>query len=93
MKILEKRDMERLKMGALLGVSRGSVQPPKLIIMDHNPPGAKKTLCVVGKGLTFDTGGISIKPSGKMDEMRYDMCGGAAVIGLFQAIKSGALRG
>ena len=92
-RVLNKADMERLKMGALLGVSRGSSQPPKLIVLDYKPAGAKRTVAVVGKGLTFDTGGISIKPSAKMDEMRYDMCGGAAVLGLFRAIKGGALRG
>ncbi len=94
-KVLEERDMKRLGMGALLGVSRGSVQPAKLIVLDAKPSrgAAKRTVCVVGKGLTFDSGGISIKPSAKMDEMRYDMCGGAAVMGLFHAIKNGALRG
>jgi len=92
-KVLSEQDMQRLKMGALLGVSRGSKEAAKLIIMDHNPRGAKKTVCVVGKGLTFDTGGISIKPSGKMDEMRYDMCGGGAVLGLFHAIRNGGLKG
>ncbi|MEE9127355.1 MAG: leucyl aminopeptidase [Planctomycetota bacterium] len=92
-RVLSEADMKRLKMGALLGVTRGSKQPAKLILLDHNPRGAKKTVCVVGKGLTFDTGGISIKPSAKMDEMRYDMCGGAAVLGLFHAIRNGGLGG
>ncbi|MEO0479472.1 MAG: leucyl aminopeptidase [Planctomycetota bacterium] len=91
-KILEEKDMEKLGMYSLLGVSRGSVQPAKLILMDYAPRGYKKTVCVVGKGLTFDSGGISIKPSGKMDEMRYDMCGGGAVLGLFHAIAAGALK-
>jgi leucyl aminopeptidase len=90
-KVLEERDMERLKMGALLGVSRGSDQPAKLILMDYKPTGYKRTLCAVGKGLTFDSGGISIKPSPKMDEMRYDMCGGGAVLGLFHALRNGGL--
>ncbi|MEM7202106.1 MAG: leucyl aminopeptidase [Planctomycetota bacterium] len=92
-RILERKDLERLKMQAFLGVARGSVQAPKLIVLDYRPPNAKGTVCVVGKGLTFDSGGISIKPSAKMDEMRYDMCGSAAVLGLFAAIKNGALRG
>ena len=92
-RVLEKRDMERLKMGALLGVARGSVEPPKLIVLDHKPAGARKTVCIVGKGLTFDSGGISIKPSAKMDEMRYDMCGAGAVLGLFHAIARGGLAG
>lgn len=92
-KVLGEQEMKRLKMGALLGVARGSKEPPKLIILDYNPRGAKKTVCVVGKGLTFDTGGISIKPAAKMDEMRYDMCGGGAVLGLFHAIHNGGLKG
>jgi leucyl aminopeptidase len=91
-RVLERRDMERLGMGALLGVAQGSAQPPKLIALDYRPPRAKSTVCVIGKGLTFDTGGISIKPAAKMEEMRYDMCGGAAVLGLFHAIRHGALR-
>ena len=62
-------------------------------MLDYKPARPKQTVCVVGKGLTFDSGGISIKPSSKMDEMRYDMCGGAAVLGLFAALKAGALRG
>jgi leucyl aminopeptidase len=92
-KVLEQRDMERLGMGALLGVARGSEQPPKLILLEYRPPQYKRTIGVIGKGLTFDSGGISIKPSAKMDEMRYDMCGGAAVLGLFHAIRGGALKG
>ncbi|MCA8944193.1 MAG: leucyl aminopeptidase, partial [Planctomycetes bacterium] len=92
-KILDEKEMERLGMGAFLGVSRGSAEPAKLCILDYNPRGAKQTVCIVGKGLTFDTGGISIKPSAKMDEMRYDMCGGGAVIGLFHAIAHGGLKG
>ena len=92
-RILDEKDMTRLKMGALLGVGRGSERESRMILLDHRPAGAKKTVVVVGKGITFDTGGISIKPSAKMDEMRYDMCGGAAVLGLFHAIKNGALAG
>ena len=91
-KVLEEKDMTRLKMGALLGVSRGSAEPAKLICMDYNPKGSKKTLCVVGKGLTFDAGGISLKPGAAMDEMRYDMCGGGAVLGLMHALSTGAAK-
>jgi len=91
-RVLSAQDMKRLKMGALLGVARGSDEPAKLIFLDYHPRGANKTVCVVGKGLTFDTGGISIKPSAKMDEMRYDMCGGGAVLGLFHAIHHGGLK-
>jgi len=80
--ILEEKDMEKLGMGALLSVSRGSRQPAKLIVMEHK--GGKKDekpVVLVGKGLTFDAGGISIKPSEAMDEMKFDMCGGASVFG------------
>lgn len=88
-KVFDEREMGRLKMGALLGVTRGSGEPARLIVLDYKPAGAKRTVCVVGKGLTFDTGGISIKPARGMDEMRYDMCGGGAVLGLFHALKAG----
>lgn len=92
-RVLDRRAMERLKMHALLGVARGSDEPPRFIVLDYKPPRAKTTVCVVGKGLTFDTGGISIKPASKMDEMRYDMCGGGAVLGLFHALRHGGLQG
>ncbi|MDH3327029.1 MAG: leucyl aminopeptidase [Gammaproteobacteria bacterium] len=85
--ILDERKMEQLGMGALLSVSRGSRQPAKFIIMDY--AGGKQTqkpIVLVGKGLTFDAGGISIKPSAGMDEMKYDMCGGASVFGTMKAI-------
>ncbi len=84
--ILEEADMAALKMDSLLSVSRGSRQPAKLIIMEYK--GAKsneKPIVLVGKGLTFDAGGISIKPSARMDEMKYDMCGGATVFGVMQS--------
>lgn len=90
-KVLDEKAMTKLKMGALLGVSRGSVEPAKLIVFEYKTPGAKGNVCVVGKGLTFDSGGISIKPPGRMDEMRYDMCGAGAVMGLFHALSNGAL--
>ena len=91
-KALNEAQMQKLGMGSLLSVSRGSREQARLIILDYNPPGAKDTFCIVGKGLTFDAGGISIKPSAGMDEMRYDMCGGAAVLGLFEALKNGACK-
>jgi len=85
-KILEEKQMETLGMGALLSVSRGSRQPAKLIVMEYRGGTAKsKPVVLVGKGLTFDAGGISIKPSPAMDEMKYDMCGGASVIGTLSA--------
>jgi leucyl aminopeptidase len=85
--VLERRDMERLGMGALLSVTRGSHQAPKLIVLRY--PGAKarkKPLVLVGKGITFDTGGISLKPAGEMDEMKYDMSGAASVLGAIHAL-------
>ncbi len=84
--ILEEKQMEALKMGSLLSVSRGSRQPAKLIIMEYcGGPAKSKPVVLVGKGLTFDAGGISIKPHPGMDEMKYDMCGGASVIGTLSA--------
>jgi leucyl aminopeptidase len=84
--ILEESDMEELKMGALLSVSRGSRQPAKLIVMHYRGGEAdSKPVVLVGKGLTFDTGGVSIKPAADMDEMKYDMCGGAGVFGAMLA--------
>ena len=84
--VLEQRDMARLGMGALLSVARGSRQPPKLIVMHYRgAPARTPPLVLVGKGLTFDAGGISLKPAADMDQMKYDMCGGAAVIGTLAA--------
>ncbi|MEQ1438796.1 leucyl aminopeptidase [Fontimonas sp. SYSU GA230001] len=86
-KVLEQTEMETLGMGALLSVAKGSRQPPKLIVMEYfKGPRDEKPIALVGKGLTFDAGGISIKPSAAMDEMKFDMCGGAAVIGTMAAI-------
>ncbi len=84
--ILEEVDMEELGMGSLLSVSRGSRQPAKLITINYKG-GTKdsKPIVLIGKGLTFDAGGISLKPASGMDEMKYDMCGGASVLGTLQA--------
>jgi len=84
--VLEEKDMRKLGMGSLLSVSRGSRQPAKLIVLEYKggKPGSKP-IALVGKGLTFDAGGISIKPAASMDEMKYDMCGGASVIGTMSA--------
>lgn len=92
-KVLDRAAMAKLKMGALLGVAAGSDQPPKFLVLEYRVPKAKGNICVVGKGLTFDTGGISIKPAAKMDEMRYDMCGAGAVLGFFHALQHGGLGG
>ncbi len=85
--ILEEADMEKLGMGALLSVSRGSRQPAKMITLDYRG-GEKngKPIVLIGKGLTFDAGGISLKQAPGMDEMKYDMCGGATVLGTLLAV-------
>jgi leucyl aminopeptidase len=86
-KILEEADMEKLGMGSLLSVAKGSREPAKLIVMEYlHGPKDDKPIALVGKGLTFDAGGISIKPAANMDEMKFDMCGGASVFGTLTAI-------
>ncbi len=91
-RVLEKDEMERLGMGSLLGVARGSAQPPRLVVLTHEPKGAGRRgrrmphVALVGKGVTFDSGGISIKPAAKMEDMKFDMCGGAAVLGAMCAV-------
>jgi leucyl aminopeptidase len=86
--VLDRDRMQQLGMGALLGVAQGSAEPPAFIVMQYKPesPTGVAHLALIGKGVTFDTGGISIKPSEGMEKMKYDMCGGAAVIGAMQAI-------
>lgn len=85
--ILEKEDMERLGMGALLAVAKGSKQPPKMIVLKYRGRETwDNVLGLVGKGLTFDSGGISLKPVANMDQMKMDMGGGAAVLGAMEAI-------
>jgi len=85
--VLGRNDMEMLKMGALLSVARGSRQEPKLITLEYQGSNAdQKPIVLVGKGVTFDSGGISIKPGEAMDEMKFDMCGAAAVLGTLQAV-------
>lgn len=85
--ILEKEEMQELGMGALLGVARGSEQPPKFIIMKYSGGKTSVTeIALIGKAITFDSGGISIKPSAGMEEMKDDMSGGAAVIAAMGAI-------
>ncbi len=86
--ILGQREIADLGMGLLLGVARGSAEPPRVIVMRHSPPGAPQSpvLGLVGKGITFDTGGISIKPADGMERMKDDMAGGAAVVCAMRAI-------
>ncbi len=85
--VWDKARIAKEKMDSLIGVSNGSDQEPRFIIMEYKGAGAsKKPVCFVGKGLTFDSGGISIKPSANMDEMKFDMCGGGAVIATMSTI-------
>jgi leucyl aminopeptidase len=86
-KVLGRDELKKLGMGSFLAVAQGSRQPPRLIVLEYFH-GAKgdKPVALVGKGITFDTGGISIKPSDKMDEMKFDMCGAASVLGTFKAV-------
>ena len=85
--VLDHAEMEKLRMGALLAVTKGSREPPKFIVL-HYQGGDKKAkpIALVGKGITFDTGGISIKPSAEMDEMKYDMSGAGSVLGTIKAV-------
>jgi leucyl aminopeptidase len=85
--VLEQKDMEKLGMGTLLSVTRGSHQPPKFVILRYSGAGKReRPVVLVGKGITFDTGGISLKPAAEMDEMKFDMCGAASVLGTLRAV-------
>jgi leucyl aminopeptidase len=84
--VLERKDMEKLGMGALLSVARASHEPPKLVVIKYQGGKGAKPLAFVGKGITFDTGGISLKPAAEMDEMKFDMSGAAAVLGTVRAL-------
>ncbi len=91
--VLAESQLERENMGGILAVGRGSANPPRLVIMEYGAPERKRgrgrrrpTIALVGKGITFDTGGISIKPAGSMADMKHDMSGGAAVFGAMRAL-------
>jgi leucyl aminopeptidase len=87
--ILDERRIAELKMGALLSVAQGSAEPPRLIVMRYTPPETRPgapVIGLVGKAITFDTGGISIKPAEGMEKMKYDMAGGAAMLGVMRAL-------
>ena len=85
--VYERADMQKLGMGTLLAVAQGSAEPPKFIVLEHRGgPKDQKPVVLVGKGITFDTGGISIKPSAEMDEMKFDMSGAGTVLGTLKAI-------
>ncbi|HLP98733.1 MAG TPA: leucyl aminopeptidase [Sideroxyarcus sp.] len=91
--VLEEKDMQKLGMGSFLSVTRGSEQPAKLITLEyHGTDKKQKPVALVGKGITFDTGGISLKPGADMDEMKYDMSGAASVLGTIQAIAEMGLK-
>ncbi len=83
--ILEREEMQALGMGSLLAVARGSANPPKLIVLRYTGAGDAEPLALVGKGITFDTGGINLKVQGGIEEMKFDMCGAASVLGTFLA--------
>jgi len=86
-RVLEEKDMQKLGMGALLSVTKASHEPAKLIVLEYRGgPKKQKPVALVGKGITFDTGGISLKPAGEMDEMKYDMSGAGAVLGTIKAV-------
>jgi len=91
--VLDRKQLEALKMGSFLSVTRGSEEPPKFIVLKHNgAKGKDAPVVLVGKGITFDTGGISLKPGANMDEMKYDMCGAGSVLGTFRAIGEMGLK-
>ena len=86
--ILDEKKIESLKMGLLLGVARGSIEPPRILVLKYSGPGApaNHTLGLVGKGITFDTGGLSLKPADGMERMKDDMAGGASVVAAMRCI-------
>ena len=85
--VLERKDIEKLGMGAFLAVTKASREPPKLIVLRYDGAAkSKKPLAFVGKGITFDTGGISLKPAAEMDEMKFDMSGAGSVLGAIRAL-------
>ena len=85
-RVLNEAEMKRLEMHSLLSVTAGAVEPAKLIVMQYKGAGSDKPVVLVGKGVTFDSGGISLKPGPGMDEMKYDMCGAASVIGTMATV-------
>jgi len=85
-RVLGKSEITRLKMGGVLAVSQGSSHPPQFVILENKVKSSSRPIVLVGKGVTFDTGGISIKPSNDMDKMKFDMCGAAAVMGTMKVI-------
>ena len=86
LKVFDREEFTEMGMGGLAGVAQGTDEPPKFIVVEYNNGGDEKPKVLVGKGLTFDSGGISIKPASKMDEMKYDMCGSIVVLGVLHAL-------
>ena len=84
--VFDREEFTEMGMGGLAGVAQGTDEPPKFIILEYMNGGSEKPKVLVGKGLTFDSGGISIKPANKMDEMKFDMCGSTVVLGVFKAL-------
>jgi leucyl aminopeptidase len=88
--ILDRKRLEALKMGSFISVAKGSAEPPRMIVMKYEGAAARgkaaAPIVLVGKGITFDSGGISIKPAGAMDEMKFDMCGAASVFGALRTV-------
>jgi leucyl aminopeptidase len=84
--IFDRARMEKLGMGAFLSVTRGSAEPPRMIVLKYDGAGRQAPVVLVGKGITFDSGGISLKPGANMDEMKYDMCGAGTVLGTLRAV-------
>lgn len=91
--VLGRKQIEALNMGAFLAVTKGAAEPPQFIVLRYDGGGARQApVVLVGKGITFDTGGISLKPGEGMDEMKYDMCGAASVLGTIQAVAEMGLK-
>ena len=85
-KVWDEKQLESQGFGGLIGVGQGSANPPRLVSLSYKPAKAKRNLAYVGKGITFDSGGLALKPADKMDEMKFDMCGAAGVLGTLRAI-------
>ncbi len=84
--VFDEKQLQEMGMNAIAGVGKGSAEPPRLIVLEYVPENAQRTVALIGKGVTFDTGGISLKPGPDMHEMKYDMCGAAAVLGAFKTL-------
>ncbi len=85
-KILDEQQIAKLSMGSFLGVARGAKEPPRFIVLKYTAPKAKRTVALVGKGVTFDSGGLSLKTAVAMEHMKYDMAGAASVLAVMQVI-------